>query len=442
MTSSVNVTSETQSAVAPVIDREALNTTLANDLAIGRETDKLTALILINLSGFRQINRRYGFAVGDSLLAHVHSTLQEKVTKASLVCRIGGDVFAVVVPLMQSRLMLPVAATKIQQLLAEPFNIQKDEIRLQCHIGISVAPEDANQAANLLSHAEKSLAIARKRVERIYVAEESSNDDEILDEWKIREGLHIALVEDEFCLLFQPKVCLRTFTPVACETLVRWNSASLGPVSPELFIPIAEECGLINVITERVIMSLPRSAEALKFRGQALNISINLSPIDLMSSSLSATLESALNIWGLAAENITLEITESAVMESPEHCFQLMEKLKQQGFRISIDDFGTGYSSMSYFKLIPANEIKIDKYFVSNLCTDKGDQAIVKAVISIAHDFNMSVVAEGVEDEATLKMLAQLGCDYAQGYHFSKPLPAEEFSGWLDNYKMWDYMGN
>ncbi|MFK7733947.1 MAG: putative bifunctional diguanylate cyclase/phosphodiesterase [Pseudomonadales bacterium] len=422
----------------PDIDRARFLTGLSADLDIGQRENSLTALLLVDIKNFRHLNRRFGYGVGDSILAHVHSQLKDNVKKASIISRLGDDLFAIVVPEMQSLRLLPVAASKVQQILAEPIRYQSQDIRLECYVGVSVAPLHANHEEAFLIHAERSLEQARQEREGRFVADGTS-DKETLNEWKLRDELNRAIGAGELALHYQPKVSLQNFMPVACEALMRWNSPTLGNVRPDIFIPIAETTGLISDLTEWAILTLPREASHIEYRDKLLNISLNLSPNDLVSGNLQATLESALNIWEMSSENITLEITESSLMDNPDQCFEMMEELKSLGFKISIDDFGTGYSSMSYFKLIPANEIKIDKCFVSNLVTDRDDQIIVRAIIAIAHHFGMSVVAEGVEDMATLEMLMKMKCDYAQGYHFTKPLPGGEFREWLDKYNMIKY---
>ncbi len=422
----------------PDIDRARFLTGLSADLDIGQREDSLTALLLVDIKNFRHLNRRFGYRVGDSILAHVHSCLKENIKKASIVSRLGDDLFAVVVPDMQSLRLLPVAASKVQQILAQPLRCQGQEIRLECYVGVSVAPLHANAGEAMLIHAERSLEKARQEPDGRFVAE-GTGDKESLNEWKLRDELNRAIGAGELVLYYQPKVSLQNFKPVACEALMRWNSAKLGNVRPDIFIPIAETSGLITDLTEWAILTLPREAAHIQYNNTLLNVSLNLSPKDLVSGNLQATLESALNIWEMPSENITLEITESSLMDNPELCFEMMEELKSFGFKISIDDFGTGYSSMSYFKMVPANEIKIDKCFVSNLVNDRDDQIIVRAIIAIAHHFGMSVVAEGVEDMETLEVLMKMKCDYAQGYHFSKPLPGAEFRQWLDTYNMIKY---
>ncbi|MFK8020803.1 MAG: putative bifunctional diguanylate cyclase/phosphodiesterase [Pseudomonadales bacterium] len=423
---------------APEINRARFLTGLSADLSIGIENNSLTALILIDLSCFRHINRRFGYETGDSLLALVHQRLRESIKKASIVCRLGDDLFAVVVPDMQSLRLLPVAASRVQQIIADPVQTQGEDIRLECFIGISVAPLHANQEQKLFIHAEQSLESARLSPDRTFIAD-ATQVESGMNEWNVRDELNRAIGAGELALHYQPKVCLQSFMPVACEALMRWDSPTLGTVAPDVFIPVAERTGLIHDLTEWVILTLPREAAHIQFRDQPLNVALNLSPKDLTTGDLHATLESALNIWNMDSSNITLEITESSLLENRERCFQVMEELKDLGFRISIDDFGTGYSSMSYFKLIPANEIKIDKCFITNLVHDRDDQVLVRAIIALAHHFNMKTVAEGVEDMQTLQMLMRMKCDYAQGYHFSRPLPGAEFRAWLEGYNMTRY---
>lgn len=426
------------SGKAPDISRSRFFSGLSADLHAAQASGSTTALILVELAEFRHLNRQFGFSVGDGILARVQMILESAVKKASMVVRIGDDQFAIVVPDLQSTRLLPVAAGKIQKLLFEPIEHQGRLIKLRSYVAVSAAPMHGISEDELTLHAEQSMDRAKSASDGTYVAD-SEDGNSVVSEWKLREELTKAIEDGELELHYQPKVCLDSFTPVASEALLRWNSPKLGQVSPEVFVSMAEKSYLINDLTEWAIMSLPRVARDMKFRDLPLNISVNLSTKDLAGGNLIATLESAMNIWGMNSENITLEITEGALMENPEHSFKVMNALKDRGFRISIDDFGTGYSSLAYFKMIPADEIKIDKCFIMNLTNDKGDQAIVKTIIAIAHHFDLKTVAEGVEDLATLQMLMRMKCDYAQGYHFTKALEASEFRKWLAEYNMRHY---
>lgn len=424
---------------APAIDRAGLLSGLAADLHNDSQQKRFTALILVELAGFRHLNRRFGFEVGDSVLAYVLNHLFENIKKASLVGRIGDDCFAIVVPELKSLSLLPVSANKIQQILAAPIVYQQEEIHLDSYVGISVAPLNAISNQQLLMHAEQSLQRARRAIDHCYMADAETEDSPPLNEWELQEALRRAAGANELMLCYQPKICLQTLTPVACEALMRWHSESFGEVSPGVFIPLAEESGLIMDLTEWAALALPREAIDFRYDEVPLNVALNVSPKDLVAGHLHATLESALNIWDMPSTNVTLEITEGTLMDNPQASFDLMQALKQQGFRLSIDDFGTGYSSMSYFKLIPADEIKIDKCFITNLANDCDDQVLVRAIIDLAHHFQMKTVAEGVEDMQTLQMLMAMKCDYAQGYHFTPALPSDQFKTWLSNYQVQDY---
>ncbi|MEM8501289.1 MAG: diguanylate cyclase, partial [Pseudomonadota bacterium] len=272
----------------PDIDRMRFLTGLSADLDIGLREDSLTALILVDIKNFRHLNRRFGYGVGDSILAYVHSQLKEHIKKASIVSRLSGNLFAVVVPEMQSLRLLPAAASKMQQILAEPIRCQGQDIRLECYVGVSVAPLHANVDEALLIHAERSLERARQEQDRRFVAD-STGDKEPLNEWKLRDELNRAIGAGELALHYQPKVSLQNFKPVACEALMRWNSPTLGNVRPDIFIPIAENTCLISDLTEWAILTLPREAAHIEYRNTLLNVSLNLSPKDLVAGNLQAT---------------------------------------------------------------------------------------------------------------------------------------------------------
>ena len=273
------------------------------------------------------------------------------------------------------------------------------------------------------------------------VAKDSDQDVVIYDEnrvggvavtWELRDDLADAIREGELEVHYQPKINVQTYDVWGSEALVRWFSAKRGPMRPDQFIGVAEESGLIQPLTRFVLNSAMRCLMMWQRDGHDIGVAVNLPASMLLDSSLVNMMESLLSIWDIEPGRLTLEVTESAIMADVDKCFATMSRLKELGARISIDDFGTGYSSFSYFKNIPADELKIDRAFVSGMVNDDADQHIVETIISLAHRFDMKVVAEGIEDRETIELLKKLRCDVGQGYYIAKPMPQEEYDAWLD----------
>jgi EAL domain-containing protein (putative c-di-GMP-specific phosphodiesterase class I) len=247
----------------------------------------------------------------------------------------------------------------------------------------------------------------------------------------LMSGLRKAVDEDELVLFYQPKIALRGGSELHAEALVRWRHPTRGLVSPVEFIAFAEQTGYIRAITQWVMAHAIAQCSAWRADDLAMNVSINISARDLVDLELPDRVEALLHKHGCAAQWVTLEITESAILDDPDHAIDNLRRLHSLGCRLAIDDYGTGYSSLAYLKRLPVNELKIDRSFVMGMVSDASDAVIVRSTIDLAHNMGLSVVAEGVEDEATLRRLRELGCDMVQGYHLSRPLPADELARWL-----------
>jgi len=256
-----------------------------------------------------------------------------------------------------------------------------------------------------------------------------SLEDEGVASLELQSLLSDALERNELVSVFQPKVDIRTGQVVGVESLARWHSHLLGPVRPDLFIEAAENSGLIGRLT---IWTINNAAKQYSLWGeQAVPIAVNLSAAVINSPELQRQLRHALSIWGMPPEALSLEITETAVMEAPAHSMESLRFFADMGIRLALDDFGTGYSSLAYLKMLPVSDLKIDKSFVQNLASDASDRKIVKTIIDMAHNFDLKVIAEGVEDEKGYQILMDMGCDIVQGYLVSKPLKPEHFRKWL-----------
>jgi diguanylate cyclase (GGDEF)-like protein len=413
--------------------RNRFMSALAADLNIALAGGEKLALLLVDIRQFLSINLSYGYAIGDEILLRIPRLLQTTIKKATTIERLGDNLFGLIIPALPTAALLPLAVDKIRQKLSEPLQIAQHQLPLDCHIAYAVYPDQSQDEESLLLAAERVMSDVKSR---------KFNDDAIptlaqpqgRERWKLEQQLRSAVDNGEFELYYQPKVRLRDREPSSAEALIRWNSSEFGFVSPDDFIPIAEESSLINRITEWALKTAIRDRLEVAPVDQEFSVAVNLSASDLYDRSLVDGLDSILKIWGLQPEHLSLEITESVIMDNPTLALKNLEQARNLGIKVALDDFGTGYSSLAYFKTLPVDEIKIDKSFVLNMQSDADDAVLVEAIISLAHKFNITVVAEGVEDAQTLRQLCAFGCDYAQGYHFSRPLPRAKFVRWLKSY--------
>ena len=414
-------------------DRQALIERLENLITGHQAGQKKFALLLIKLNHFRQFNITHGYPAGDRLLIEFCSRLQAIAREHDYVARMGSSDFAMVLPEILNQGHATLAAIKLLSSLDESFEMDGGTINISACIGIVIFPDHACEIDELLRKAETSLIAAQSDIQSYSIYQEVAKSSG-MNRWDIESGLDKAIEKSQFELYFQPQVYLDDGRLYGAEALIRWQNDDQGFIRPDIFIPIAEQSGHIYDITKWTINAAlwlmkewPRASTPLK---AAVNISTKM----LAEPGLVEMVQSALNIYGIPYEQLTLEITESALVEDMTASFKSLEELQSLGVNISIDDFGTGYSSLAYFKNIPANELKIDQSFVSYMLENKMDQHIVKTVIKMAQGFDLKVVAEGIEDRETFLALKSLGCDIAQGYYLAKPMPQQEFIQWLQDY--------
>jgi EAL domain-containing protein (putative c-di-GMP-specific phosphodiesterase class I) len=327
------------------------------------------------------------------------------------------------------------AAFKLQRLLDIPVKLDHDEVRCRVHIGIALCPDHATGPDVLLGEAEKALAQARDSEHRVCIAEPHA-EDEISANWDIELELKDSIKRSELRVYFQPKISLATYEPIGAEALVRWESPSRGLLSPNIFIPVAESIGFIKPLTEWMLNSALRLSGQWTRQWGELEVSVNIPTRILEQADFSDIVLSARELWKTDNIILYLEVLEQSFVGDVDTTFSKLKALRQEGIKVSIDDFGTGYSSLAYFRDIPADQLKIDRSFVSGLLNDKGNESIVDLIINLAHHFDLSVVAEGVEDTETLGALEAMQCDSVQGYVFAKPMPAEAFQEWLNSYQV------
>ncbi len=428
------------------INRERLFTYIDSQTSALAE-GSLLVLIVIELTNVSTIDHSLGYRTGDIAVSKLQERIKKSLKKANFLVQMDRTRFALAIPGLKSRKLIPVAAEKINQLLQEPLNIDGQLVSPVCVFGIATSQNQGHSPPTLLAKAETATQTAQISQENyrfdngsesgLSTAESSLPD---LD----RTSINRALAEGEISYVYQPKVDLATRRPCGLEALLRWQpEGRTKPVDTEQLMAMLEKQRLMQPVTEWTVKSVIRELRSLSFLKQPLGASVNASASDLRFSSFVDIVLNALAIWKMPAELLTVEVTESLLLEDPELSYAILQRLREHGIRVSIDDFGTGYSSLAYFKNIPADEIKIDKSFVENLehCAD--DRAIVSTVISLAHRFKKRVVCEGVESLAALRLLESMECDIVQGYLFSKPLKLDELKPWLRRFDFAkDYASN
>lgn len=390
-------------------------------------------LLLIDLTNLAGINHYHGYEAGDRILLTAQQQLLGISKLPNTVFRVGSHRFGFILPDLGNPAYVALALNRVHRVLEAELHGDSGRLGVDIKIGIAINREGSRDAMAMLAVAEASLAqVKLGGVHRIEDALGAVDDEPA--NLRLEQRFAVALQDNAFELHFQPKVDLRTGEVCSAEALLRWETTKGEFISPELVVQLAESAGQTYELTKWVIhrtLRQVRDWESSLGVGLAMNVPASL----VGDPDLPALLNDAIAIWGVSAARITVEITESAVIEDKQSGFDNLLKIRNQGINISIDDFGTGYSSLSYFKQIPAAELKIDKSFVDSMLVDSQDLELVKAIIYIAHKFGLKVVAEGVEDRASLEVLRELGCDAGQGYFFSKPLPRGEFECWMRDWQ-------
>lgn len=382
----------------------------------------MVALLFLDLDRFKHINDSLGHHVGDQLLKAVSSRLTQAIRDGDTVARLGGDEFIIILEGLQKTKAATVIAEKLLAAFERPFALENFSLNVSPSIGISLYPDDAEEALELLKFADTAMYHAKSLGRNNFQFYTAKLNAYAVRHVQLEAGLKQALDRDEFYLLYQPKFCVHTGKLTGMEALLRWESQDLGPISPAEFIPLAEETGLVNAIGQWVLLSVCSQLERWQNQGlEAVPIAINISAKQLQTDIISS-IEVALAMHGLAADLLEIELTESAVMQQPLESVEILNQLKGLGLSLAVDDFGTGYSSLAYLKRFPLNTLKIDREFVRDITKDPDDAAITSAIIVLAHSLELQVVAEGVETQAQLNFLAAQGCDQAQGFLLGRPM--------------------
>ncbi len=416
-------------------NREQFRRCLGEVIDAARSSSKPVTVVLLDLDRFKPVNDVLGYAFGDRLLQAVAERLREQTgASARMVARLDGDHFAIILLNTDARQGDALAAQWQQQLLL-PLTLDGHTIDLSASFGVASWPESTDHPATLINRAEIAMDAAKARGVG-HLVYEPSMDSASLQSLSLLTDLRTALDTGQLQLYLQPKVAAQSGKLVGAEALIRWIHPVRGMIPPMAFIPFAEQTGFIRQLTQWVFDAVADAAMALRAHGLSIPLSLNLSTRDLLDVQLPARLLDRLAQHPvLRPSDFCLEITESAIMEDPKRARHTLIELAEHGFRLSIDDFGTGHSSLAYLQALPVHELKIDRSFLRDFVTTDRNRLIVKSTVELAHALNLSVVAEGVEDETTMQALAGLHCDDVQGYWITRPLPVGAFLSWHDQWR-------
>ena len=390
------------------------------------------AILCCGLDDFKEINEQFGYQAGDRLLIAVSDRLRANSGRLGSLARLGGDQFA----LVQTGINEPYEAAELAQTilddLGQPFDLDQQRVSLGATIGITLFPDDGDNAEKLLQKAEQTMMLAKARSRNRYQFYIASLDSEMRVRRELEKDLRSALERNEFHLVYQPQICYDEQRVTGCEALIRWVHPERGLVPPDLFIPLAEQNGSIIKIGEWVMDQACAQLRDWHDLGYTdLRMAINLSTVQLHHSELSRSVTNLMQRYDLPPLSLEMEVTETGLMEDIGAAAAHLNSLKKAGVHIAIDDFGTGYSSLSYLRGLPLDKIKIDKSFVQDVLVDEDDATIVRAIIQLARSLNMQVIAEGVETAEQESYIIAQGCNEGQGYLYSKPLAAKAFIDWL-----------
>jgi len=419
-------------AVTDIPNRYLFDKQLKQMLVQAKEKETSLAVIVFEVDRFQDINNTLGYRNGDSVLQQIVSRIRPVIRCSDVFARIGGANFAITLPSASTQDATKVAK-KIFRVAGEAFLIEGNLIEMSLSIGIAAFPEHADQTDLLLQRADVAMRQANVGGINEVILYQRDMDTCNVRHLRLFGKLRQAITDKQLKLVYQAKVDFSTDKVSSVEALVRWHDQDEGFISPAEFIPLAEKSGLIIQLTSWVLAESIQQCALWHGKGMTLAVSINISTRDLLHSHFQQSISELLQKHHLDAKYITLEITETSLMEHPERALQVLQSLRDMGLFLSIDDFGTGYSSLAYLKELPVNELKIDQSFIFHLRENKSDELIVQSTINLAHGFGLKVVAEGIENIENMTILKQMGCDKAQGYSMNRPLEALAFEKWLNS---------
>jgi diguanylate cyclase (GGDEF)-like protein len=400
-------------------------------IALTARNKSSLALLFCDLDHFKDINDSLGHVLGDILLIQVAAQLKKSLRDTDTLARLGGDEFMILLP-ETGRDGAARVADKILARLQEPVTLADHRFEITCSIGISLYPHDGDSFQDLFKNADTAMYQAKQAGRNAFRFYNVAMNAASLERLTLMSALRKAIQTGQLRTYFQPKVCLADGRVIGAEALVRWQHPQEGLIPPGRFIPLAEDNDLIIGIGCWVLEDTCRHLAAWRAMGlPPLSIAVNIAARHFCAPHLVSELEALLLQYELPHDALELELTESTVLEAGSETLTTFQQLRQAGFTLAIDDFGTGYSSLAYLKNLPITSLKIDRSFVRDLTTDPDDRAIAAIIVTLGHSLGLEVVAEGVETEEQRVMLLEQGCDFAQGYLFSPPLPATEFIKWL-----------
>ncbi len=415
------------------------NRTLFHDrvhqaLASARRDHVPAAVMIMDLDRFKEVNDTLGHASGDELLKQIGLRLRESLRDSDTVARLGGDEFGVLLPKVLDAEAAVAVARKLRTTLEEPLTVHGLALQMEASIGIALFPDHGSDVQGLLQRADVAMYVAKEHPSgcEVYTRE---RDEYSPDRLTLLTELRRAIDRGQLVLHYQPKADLRTGEIQGVEALVRWNHPERGMIPPDEFIPPAQKTGVIAPLTLFVLDEALRQCRTWALQGLDLCVAVNLSTRNLLDVHLPDTVGELLARWEVPARLLELEITESTILADPVRAMQILSRLDEMGIRLAIDDFGTGYSSLAYLKRLPVDELKIDKSFILGMDESENDEVIVRSTIDLGRNLGLRVVAEGVESQAAWNRLQALGCDVAQGYYLSRPVPAEQLTEWLRDRK-------
>ena len=399
-----------------------------------RSGDTAFSIFMVDVGDVEKVFVKSGYAASRKVFTEIEKSMQSICRRQDRLHRIGDNTFCLLFSGVQKSGQVILAAEKLGRVHSQTVDRFDPLLGSMLRIGIVSDRDDSDDAASLIHKASVALESARK-TEQSYVVFTQTMAIKMANNWNLQEDLAKAIDDGALELYFQPKFEIATRRPCGAEALLRWNSEKHGPVSPGVFVPLATEIGLMQELTRFVFMTGIRNAAEWPDIGHRLGLAVNLEATSLQHAETVDILSNAVSIWGGDNCDLTVEVTESTLVTDSDSNFERLSALRAAGIGVAIDDFGTGYSSLSYFRTIPATEIKIDQSFTSNMLESKRDRHLVEAIIWLAHQFDMKVVAEGVQNSAEIKLLTALKCDVIQGFYFSEALPHDEFCKWLSRYR-------